>query len=586
MRLQTVAHARLRSRSILLLAASLVVCSAVLSPLAACSPTRPVPSVEARADESGPGDSVTVLLRGYLAAPAAEALPHSGARLSRRQEVHRFYADRGYRAQWHDDLGTPSGAAAELLPQAAAARDEGLDPADYHASALQQLFAGGVSPAAGTEAAIVAEREILLTDGFLHLAAHLKRGRIDPRSVHRSWALPSDTVSVLPALERALHDDGPAAALDALRRSRAAYLPLREALARFRSIERAGGWPSISGTTTLAIGTTDPAVPLLRRRLHMEIGVPHDTTSASFDTELETAVRRYQRSRGLTPDGMVGAETRAMLAVPLTTRIAQLELGLERLRWLPPKLDGQYVMVSIPAFEMELVDEGRLVMRKRVIGGRPAQATPVFSARMESIVLSPYWNIPPGITARDIIPAVRRDPGYLARNQIRIIAGARQVDPQTIDWARVTVGSFPYRFRQDPGPHNSLGLVKFDFPNPHHVFLHDTPAKNLFERSERAFSSGCMRLEDPFELAEYLLRDQPRWTPAAIRAAAAARRERVVPLRRPVAVHVLYRTAWIDDGGELHFRQDLYGHDAVLRTALRGGRGIRPAAESGGGCGE
>jgi murein L,D-transpeptidase YcbB/YkuD len=289
-----------------------------------------------------------------------------------------------------------------------------------------------------------------------------------------------------------------------------------------------------------------------------------------YDAALESAVREFQRSHGLRDDGLVGPETRTALNVSAAARLSQIEIGLERQRWLPADLGPVHVLVRIPAFELDVVERGRPELSMRIIGGRPDWRTPIFSARISSVVLSPYWNIPASIAAREVVPAARRDPGYLDRNEIRVVSGygtaERTVSPRSIDWGNYDAYRSGYRLRQEPGPQNPLGGVKFLFPNAYNVYLHDTPGKDLFAEPERAFSHGCMRVEKPLEMAEYLLRGLG-WNRARIEEVIARRVERSVALPEPVPVHILYQTVWVDADGRVHFRKDLYGYDQRLARA-------------------
>ncbi|HZC01403.1 MAG TPA: L,D-transpeptidase family protein, partial [Gammaproteobacteria bacterium] len=276
---------------------------------------------------------------------------------------------------------------------------------------------------------------------------------------------------------------------------------------------------------------------------------------------------------GLAADGVVGASTLAALNVPVGARIRQIELNMERWRWLPQDLGERYILVNIANFALDVVENGQSVLTMRVVAGKPTRRTPFFSAQMTYVVLSPHWYVPPTIAIQDKLPLIRRDPKYMARQNLKIFSdgpgGATRVDPRAIDWSSVSARNFPYRLRQDPGPRNALGRVKFMFPNSYHVYLHDTPSRELFARAERAFSSGCIRLEKPIELAEYLLRDDPRWSRQSILSSIDRGREQVVHLPAPIPVHLFYWTTWMSDEGVVHFRKDIYERDHVLDGALQ-----------------
>jgi murein L,D-transpeptidase YcbB/YkuD len=344
------------------------------------------------------------------------------------------------------------------------------------------------------------------------------------------------------------------------------------ALARYRALAAAGGWEHMP-RRRLALGDTGAAVVVLRRRLVAEIGGVA-AGGSGFDPSLDDAVRAFQASRGLEVDGIVGNRTRAALDVSAGQRVLQLERNLERMRHRLPRSPGLRVEVRIPAFELYVFDGDRERLRMHVIAGRPDWPTPVFDASITAVILSPYWNVPPRILRREVIPEARRDPTYLARNHMRVLsASGVQVPPGSIDWNSVRAATFPYRVRQDPGPDNALGGIKFLLPNRYGVYLHDTPSRALFARADRALSHGCIRLEQPVELALLLLADQPGWTRTAILDAIGQWREHEVKLTRPVPVSVEYQTAWVDADGTVQFREDIYERDGRGTATVTDGAG-------------
>lgn len=508
------------------------------------------------------GDSVAALLRVRLAGPAQAPVAAAGAQLSSAAEVRRFYARRDYALAWTRPDGLAA-AATQLEQALAAAPAEGLTGhADVTAAlaALRGRFRGRTWPASAR-----ADAELLLSDAFLTYGGELLVGRVDPRRIHPGWTLPARTADLAAVLERALDDGRIGEALEALAPRSPEYVALRTELRRYRGIVLGGGWGALPPPArTLRSGDTGDAVAALRRRLAFEVSVPA-APADTFDAALAAAVATYQKRRGLEADGVVGPTTRRALDVPAAQRLEQLRLALERLRWLPESLGDRYVEVDIPAFELKVMENGRRVLTMRIVGGKPASPTPVFGAQMTSLVLSPYWNVPPGIAAREVWPRVERDPGYLARHHMSVLPD----------------GSI----RQAPGPWNALGAVKFLFPNRYDVYLHDTPEKQLFAEQVRAFSHGCMRVERPMDLAAYLLRELPDWTSDRVAAVVAARSEVTIPLTAPLPVYVLYRTAWVDSVGVLQLRDDLYGHDRRLAAALAGAGTAAGAVTAGGECG-
>jgi murein L,D-transpeptidase YcbB/YkuD len=242
---------------------------------------------------------------------------------------------------------------------------------------------------------------------------------------------------------------------------------------------------------------------------------------------------------------------------------------MERWRWLPENLGERHILVNIPGFEMQVIEHGQPVLRSKVVVGREDRPTPVFTGSMNHLVISPYWYVPRTIAIKDKLPILRRNPYALQRQHIRVFNSAgREVNPGRINWYNVGKRNFNYRLRQDPGPNNALGTIKFMFPNQHSVYLHDTSAPELFEEAERAYSSGCIRIAKPMELAEYLLRDDPQWNRETISSAIRQGRQRTVMLDEEIPVHLLYWTVWQDDEGLLNFREDIYQHDQSLVQAL------------------
>jgi murein L,D-transpeptidase YcbB/YkuD len=283
-------------------------------------------------------------------------------------------------------------------------------------------------------------------------------------------------------------------------------------------------------------------------------------------------VKHFQKRHGLDIDGIVGSKTLGALNVTAAERLRQIEVNMERWRWLPRDLGDRYIRVNIAGFELDVFEAGRQVMNMRAITGRDYRRTPVFSDMMTYLVINPYWNVPWNIAVKDKLPLIRENPDYLAQQKMILMSGwgadVVEIDPSTIDWSEVTPKDFVWRLRQDPGPLNALGRIKFMFPNKFNVYLHDTPSRELFEQAVRTFSSGCIRIEHPVDLAEYLLRGYPEWTRPAILAAIDKGDERTVRLLEPIPVYVLYCTAWVDETGEISFRNDVYGRDGVVADAL------------------
>jgi len=468
------------------------------------------------------------------------------------------YERRGFAPLWDDPQRVQA-----LLAAIAASRTHGLEPRDYP-----------VEPAvASADPAQAVERELSLTDAFMRLAYHLRFGKADPRDLQRGWNFGrslagADPVAALAAL---LAEPDPAQALERLAPQLPAYRGLRQVLAQLRRVEAGGGWPRVDDGPRLERGATGPRVRQLHARLRASGDLDDGGDDAAFDDALAAAVRRFQSRHGLAADGIVGRATLAALNVPVADRIAQVRANLERLRWVARELAGDYLLVDIAGFNAQLWLNDAVAWQARVVVGRTFRTTPEFRAAMKYIVLNPEWNVPPTILREDVLPKVIRDPDYLRQQHMRVLdRDGRAVDAAAITWAayRERPRAFPYRIVQAPGADNPLGGIKFMFPNEHAVYLHDTPARELFDKPVRAFSSGCIRVERPLELAALLLDDAERWSEPQLRAAIGSGRTQTLPVRRAVPVLLLYFTASVGPDGQPNFRPDLYGRDAPIVRAL------------------
>ncbi len=490
-----------------------------------------------------------------------------GDRVILADAVAAFFEDRQFASTWSNG--------ARLDHLIAALRDveqDGLDPADYHVATLQALR-GELHSGAGLPAAEQADLELLATDAMALALFHLHGGKVDPVKLSTQWNYPSRPVRTPDAREllvRALGSGRIVEAFIEVRPQHVWYRRGREQLREYRRIAASGGWPEVTDGPTIKPGMADARVPALRRRLEItgDIGVARITAPDLYDVGLEDAVKRFQARHGMTADGAVGAGTRAAMNVPVSARIDQLRVNLERGRWVLHEIRGEFVLVDVAGFDVAYFRDDEPIWTSKVVVGRPYRETPVFKSEITYVVFNPTWTIPPGILAKDTLPAVKRDPAYLARHRIKVIdRNGREVSPWSVDWNRYS-NSIPYQLRQDPGPDNSLGLVKIMFPNPYLVYLHDSPAKSLYDRDERAFSSGCIRVARPFELTELLLNDPAQWNAASMQAVIASGKTRTVNLAKPVPVLILYWTAQPTPDGQIIFRNDIYGRDAPTLRAL------------------
>lgn len=513
----------------------------------------------AKPDLDADPQEVRTALRSMLASDSAPVLM-----AERRALARKAYEARDYAPIWID--GEATDRVRGLIDAICSADLDGLHPWEYDLApvrdALRRIDEGGEA-----DAAAVAALELRFTGLFLEYGADLAAGRHDPRRVEKQWYIRTPPATIDSLLTAAL-------AAESFEEMRAALVPQQEeyaglaaALHEYRGIDSAGGWPKIPDGEPVAVGERDPRAPVLRRRLIATGDLPGtDRSDSTFDGELAAGIARFQARHGLDVDSALGEKTRDALNVPVADRIRQIELNLERLRWVPRSFGDRYVLVNIPNYYLQAYDSGRKVLEmKVVVGDEYGSATPVFSDSMTYVVFRPYWNIPESILAEEILPKVREDASYLARNNYEIVKSMDDPVPVSvsdIDWSGPDDGPFPYLARQKPGAQNSLGLVKFMFPNRFSIYLHDTPADHLFDRSVRSLSHGCIRLEDPVRLAEFVFSGSREWSGPRIRAAMTGRDDnRTVNLDRKIPVYILYLTAFAQDG-TVHFRDDLYGMDA------------------------
>jgi len=539
---------------------------AVVVLAAACAPGK-----------EGPPDRASQILRSRLSAPRPPVPAAGEAKAPETwSAVRRLYETTGGHPLWLVD-GRPRREIAVLRDSIRRAAEDGLDPSDYDlraADTLQSssgrgLFKKGVDLEKGENLEPLIDADVRLSYTFLKFARHLERGRVPPGQVDKHWFGTQRDEDLVQALKVALESGKLGESLEKLRSQHAQYAALKKVLARYREVAAAGGWRALPAGWTPRTGWPDPGVAVLRAHLIATGDVPPSAATPAagapvFDGATRDALEHFERRHGLAPDGRLDREVLSALNVPIEERIRQIELNLERWRWLPETLGDRYVLVNIPTYHLTAVENGRVGLQMRVVTGKTDSPTPIFSDEMTTVVFSPYWNVPPDIARLETIPAVMRDPGYLGRNNLEVVRAGRVLDPRGVDWSRPG----EVQFRQRPGADNALGGVKFMFPNQFDVYLHDTPADALFAQVERDYSHGCVRIEKPFEMAQWVLRDRPEWTPEKIQAAMTSGREQHVALEHHVPVYIVYETVWVDDDGTVEFRDDIYGHDARQERIL------------------
>ncbi len=343
---------------------------------------------------------------------------------------------------------------------------------------------------------------------------------------------------------------------------------VEQAIAQYSGIVAQGGWPTVPATKKLKLGVVDPDVVALRRRLMVTGDLsPSAGISEAFDTYVDAAMKRFQARHGLPADGVLGQYSYAALNVSAPVRLGQLETNLVRLRSMAGDLGPRYVMVNIPAAQVEAVENGRVVLRHTAIVGKIDRQTPLVNSKINEVVINPYWNAPESIIRKDIIPLMRKDPQYLAKNSIRILGpDGNEIDPTAVNWS--TEDAAKFRLRQDPGKGNAMASVKINFPSPDGVYMHDTPQQSLFSKLMRFDSSGCVRVQNVRDLVTWLLRDTPGWSRQHFEQTIKSGANTPVSLAIPVPVYFIYVSAWSTGDGVVHFRDDIYGLDGVDELQL------------------
>lgn len=504
-----------------------------------------------------------------------------------------FYGDRDYRLAWfRDNKLVPE--TEKFLQAIDHASKEGLDPKRYKIIDVNGLLDQykAMDPQDSARLALQQKIDVGLTASYFNFASDLYRGRVNPQDQNGiTWNVKENKIKLNKALQTILRERESTYPYYEFEALHAGYTKLRDKLQEYRELEKNGGWTKVELGKKKALqkGDTAQAVLALRQRLNPDQKYnPADKSLLLYDDKLEQQVKHFQMLHGLEQDGIVGGNTLKTMNVPVSDRIRQIMINMERWRWIPKrmvpkKLDQKYIWVNIPEYKLYIYEDPnndpeaerkyQKTMEMRVIVGKTMHSTPIFSDKLEYVVMAPYWNVPNSIVEKEIKPHMLSNSNWLATQNMEIVTKEKDpkpVSPYSIDWSGVTEQNFPYMVRQKPGPKNSLGSIKFLFPNEYAVYLHDTPADALFSQTERDFSHGCVRVEKPVNLASYLLQDMPEWDEQHIRNTMNGGEETWVTLPKQVQVYLVYFTSWVDENGEINFREDLYGHDKQLEKEYFG----------------
>ena len=454
-----------------------------------------------------------------------------------------------------------------FLQRLSDAGDDGLNPADYPIDALIELR-DTIDPADADSAALA---ELFYTAFFVNYATDLKIGRLTPQKVDPKNFRNRKTVDVLAIMTGFAGQADPGDFLDTFESHNPHYQALKKMLSLYRAMSESVDWDPITMAGDIKPGDSDPRIPAIRERLMLTGDHPGggDDDGDVYDSSTVLAVRSFQLRNGLEAKGLIGKQTILALNVPPTDRARQVMLNMERWRWMPEDLGNHHYMVNLAAFELNEVQNEDIIDRMDVVVGAVATQTPEFSDELEYVEINPTWTVPYSIATGEMLPKLRRNPSAYAA-EFEVFMNGKLTSWSGINWNAYGKGNFPFTFRQKPGPKNALGKVKFMLPNPYNIYLHDTPAKDKFLATTRAFSHGCIRVSRPMDLADHLVGDVVGWPQQKIDAAFAGGKTTRVSLPQHIPIHLIYATAYEGDGGSIEFRPDIYGRDRKLDAALTG----------------
>ena len=472
-----------------------------------------------------------------------------------------FYRARAYKLLWSNEAGRFD-RAYDLLQVIIHANDEGLEPSDYYLEAIRKYWNS-------TELGESVPLDLLLTAALYRYANDVYAGRFDSRKVDADWNIQNEPVDMRSLYAQVAGRKSIEQLLKQLPPKHAGYQLLKKQLRHYRELAQQGGWQRLPWGPVLERGMQHEQVVQLKRRLEMTADlVDHPFPEVDvYDQWLEQAVMRYQTRHGLEVDGKVGPQTRRSLNIAVSERLRQIRINMERWRWLQRDLGKRYLLVNMTGFELYVIENESVVLSMPVIIGKPYRATPTFSGLVSYMEYNPYWTIPLNLVFADIIPRQKGDPTYLEGKSIKLYRGwtkPREIDPQTVDWSSLDKERFPYWLRQEPGPKNALGRIKFIVSNPYEIYLHGTPDAHLFDRVVRTFSSGCIRVKDPVALAAFLLNDGSQQKQEEVLENIHLGTNQGVILPVAVPIYLVYLTAWVDQDGTMHFRKDIYQRDTRL----------------------
>jgi len=480
-------------------------------------------------------------------------------------EINNLYEKNNFDPIWfnEDDFNESAYQLREVLANIA---EEGLNPKLYRAQFLENFFKK--ETLSFKEKAIA---DIFLTNSFYLLASHFSNGVLEPENLEKEWLTVKKDINLEEFLEKAVQKQEVKSSLYSLIPQNERYHKLKNKLKLLREIKKDGGWTKVETSQNLKSGMTGESIRNLKFRLKQSQDFTGEIDE-EYDKDLKESIIDFQKRHGLKPDGIVGPNTFRALNRDIEEIIRTVEINMERLRWLPKSFGENYIFTNIADYTLQVYENKEKVLEMSVIVGREQRSTPVFSSKLSYLVLNPYWTVPRTIAVEDKLPLIKKDINYISENNFKVLkfidGKIIEQNYQEINWDNLNKNNFNYYLRQDPGPNNALGRVKFMFPNKFSVYLHDTPNKELFTQTKRNFSSGCIRLEEPLKLTDYLLREDKNWDLKKINSILETNKETTVNLTQKLPIHIIYMTAWVDDQGRLQLRNDIYNRDARLISAF------------------
>ncbi|PXV67956.1 L,D-transpeptidase family protein [Halanaerobium congolense] len=486
------------------------------------------------------------------------------------QELIEFYDQRHHRSIWFGEEKLKNDPKS-LIKEIKNSYFEGLNPSDYHLAIIESCI---------NEDSLFSEEhldkralmDILLTNAYLSLASDYLNGKIDAEIIIDDYNYQAESLEAQKLLSYLTNEKIEISkAINNQLPKTDNYEQLKEKLAYYRDSGKIEAWPKIELGESLGIGAAGIRVSQLIKNLDARnyLNIEGLKYKDQFNQNVKWAVQQFQLDNGLKSDGVVGKKTFTALNIPLEYRIKQLIINMERWRWLPENLGSRYIYVNIADYNLKLYEDNQVIMQMKTIVGKEQRSTPVFSDTIKYLVINPYWYVPKSIAVEDKLPLIKEDYSYLKENNYSLFQYTgnnklEEIDPAEVNWPKIDEDNFNYLLRQNPGDNNALGRIKFMFPNKFSIYLHDTPGRYLFSENERGFSSGCIRIEKPIDLAEYLLNDQEKWNRENIEEEMENDKEKTVYLKNPIKIYLQYNTAWIDSFGRLNFREDIYKRDQKI----------------------